>query len=80
MGPNTHKTIVQFTRATEYKHKLHLEKEIKKKTWVVTFANKSEFAPIQKAYIISHILKAARIISRKSGLMPKSSPISPRAP
>lgn len=44
---------IQFTRATEYKHKIHLEKEIKKKTWVVTFPtytfpNKSEFASIQK--------------------------------
>lgn len=52
MGPNSRKIIVQFTRATEYKHKLHLEKEVKKKTWVVTFltytlTNKSEFASIQ---------------------------------
>lgn len=58
MGPNIHKIIVQLTRATEYKHKIHLEKEIKKKAWVATFPtytlpNKSEFASLQK--IICHL-------------------------
>lgn len=39
MGANICKIIVQFARATEYKHKIHLEKEIKKENMGGQFPN-----------------------------------------
>lgn len=54
---------------------------MKKKTWVVTFPTYTLPRKSVCFYNISSLktLKAARIISWKSGRMPKSSPISPRA-
>lgn len=60
MGSNICKITVQFTGATEYKPKTHLEKEMKKKIWVVTFPtytlpHKSVYFYTKIIYHLSHL-------------------------